>query len=60
MGSLNKPDGKDIKFLDRPQVLLFGAAVSLAVIVAIVVLIDSYLEPVLNFANNVTNAIAGR
>ncbi len=50
MGSLNKSDGKDVKFLDRPQVLTAGVLVSLAFIVAIVVLIDFYLEPILNFA----------
>ena len=60
MGSLNKPDGKDIKFLDRPQVLTVGVLVSLAVIVAIVVVLDSYLEPILNFVNFVMNEIADR
>ena len=55
LGSSNEPDGKDIKFLDRPQVLILGAAVSIAVIVAIVVLIDSYLEPILNFVKFLLN-----
>jgi len=58
LGSLNKSDGKEIKFLDRPQVLIAGALVSLAVIVAIFVLLDSYLEPSLNFANFVRSGIA--
>jgi len=60
MGSLNKPDRKDIKFLDRPQVLTVGVLVSIAVIVAIVVVLDSYLEPILNFANFVMSGISDR
>lgn len=53
MGSLNKSDGKGVKFLDRPQVLTVGVLVSLAVIFVIVVLITSYLELILDFANSV-------
>ena len=49
MGSLNKSDGKDVKFLDRPQVLTAGVLVSLAVIVTIVVHIDTYFEYILYF-----------
>ena len=55
MGSLNKSDGKDVKFLDRPQVLTVGVLVSLAVIVVIVILIDIGLEPFLDFAKSVIN-----
>ena len=55
MGSLNKSDGKGIKFLDRPQVLTVGVLVSLAVIFVIVVLITSYLEVILDFANSLIN-----
>ena len=55
MGSLNKSDAKDVKFLDRPQVLTAGVLVSLVVILVIVVLINSYLEPLLDFANSITN-----
>ena len=55
MGSLNKSDGKDVKFLDRPQVLTVGVLVSLAVIFVIVVLISSYLELILDFANSLFN-----
>ena len=46
---MNKSDRKDIKFLDRPQVLTAGVLVSLAVIVAIVVHIDTYFEDILYF-----------
>jgi hypothetical protein len=53
LGSLNKSDGKGVKFLDRPQVLTVGVLVSLAVIFVIVVLITSYLELILDFANSV-------
>lgn len=55
MGSLNKSDGKGVKFLDRPQVLTVGVLVSLAVIFVIVVLITSYLEVILDFANSLIN-----
>jgi hypothetical protein len=41
------------------MVLIVGALVSLAVLVAIVILLDSYLEPILNFANFVRSEIAG-
>jgi len=47
LGSANKSDRKYIKFLDRPQVLTVGVLVSLAVIVAIVVLVDTYFENIL-------------
>jgi len=52
---LNKSDGKGVKFLDRPQVLTVGVLVSLAVIFVIVVLITSYLEVILDFANSLIN-----
>jgi hypothetical protein len=55
LGSLNKSDGKGVKFLDRPQVLTVGVLVSLAVIFVIVVLITSYLEVILDFANSLIN-----
>jgi hypothetical protein len=55
LGSLNKSDGKGVKFLDRPQVLIVGVLVSLAVIFVIVVLITSYLEVILDFANSLIN-----
>jgi hypothetical protein len=55
LGSLNKSDRKDVKFLDRPQVLTVGVLVSLAVIFVIVVLITSYLEVILDFANSLIN-----
>jgi len=44
LGSLNKSDLKDIKFLDRPQVLTVGVLVSLALIVAIIALVGTYLD----------------
>jgi len=55
LSSLNKSDRKDVKFLDRPQVLTAGVLVSLAVIFVIVVLISSYLEVILDFANSLIN-----
>jgi hypothetical protein len=55
LGSLNKSDGKGVKFLGRPQVLTVGVLVSLAVIFVIVVLITSYLEVILDFANSLIN-----
>jgi hypothetical protein len=55
LGSLNKSDGKGVKFLDRPQVLTVGVLVSLAAIFVIVVLITSYLEVILDFANSLIN-----
>ena len=58
MGSLNKSDGKDVKFLDRPQVLTAGVLVSLVVIFVIVILINAYLEPLLDFVNSIINVKA--
>jgi len=55
LSSSNKSDGKEVKFLDRPQVLTVGVLVSLAVIAVIVALIVSGLEPFVNFANSVIN-----
>jgi len=52
LGPSNKSDGKDVKFLDRPQVLTAGVLVSLAVIVVIVVVIVSDLESFWNFLNH--------
>ena len=53
MGSSNKSDGKDVKFLDRPQVLTAGVLVSLAVIAAIAVVIFSDFESFWNYLNHV-------
>jgi hypothetical protein len=53
VGSSNKSDGKDVKFLDRPQVLTVGVLVSLTVIVVIVVVIFSDIESFWNFLNHV-------
>jgi hypothetical protein len=53
LGSLNKSDGKDVKFLDRPPGLIAGVLVSLVVIVAIVIVINTDIEPFLEFAKSV-------
>jgi hypothetical protein len=53
VGSSNKSDGKDVKFLDRPQVLTAGVLVSLVIVVVIVVVIVSDVESFWNFINHV-------
>jgi hypothetical protein len=60
LSSVDKSDGKDVKFLDRPQVLIFGALVSLAVLVAIFVFFGDLLGNFLNFPNVVNHEIADR
>lgn len=55
MGSLNNSDGKDVKFLDRPQVLTAGVLLSLVVIVLIVIFINIDIEPFLDFVKSVIN-----
>ena len=57
LGSLNKSDGQDVRFLGRPWVFTVRVLVLLAVIVAIVLLIDPYFDSFVNFAIFAIDAI---